>query len=268
MVAGIAVQLLGSGLAGLSRIVPGDPLFYLAFALLYASLPLADFVIFRRLWRIPAAGLVALNNKRIANDVVLGYAGEAYFYAWARARSAMVAAPFGAVKDVSILSAIAGNMMTLAMIMLALPFSGAFLKPHEINALVGSIVILIAMSLPFFVFSKRVFSLPRRLLWWVFWVHAARLITGTALLGLAWALALPGVPIEQWLLLSAARLLVSRLPFVPNKDLVFANFAILLIGQGNDLANVVAFTAALTLVVHAVLIAIYASYAVIKERMT
>ena len=121
MIAGLARELFGDGLAGLTRSVPQDPRFYLCFALLYMSPPTGDFLIFRRLWGIPIAGLAALIKKRIANEVVFGYSGEAYFYAWARARTTLVAAPFGAVKDVSILSAIAGNAITLLMIAVALP---------------------------------------------------------------------------------------------------------------------------------------------------
>ncbi len=59
----------------------------------------------------------------------------------------------------------------------------------------------------------------------------------------------PGV-VGMWLFLAAGRLLVSRLPLVPNKDLLFANFAIILIGQGEALSELVAFTAALTLFAH------------------
>ncbi|WP_216075134.1 hypothetical protein, partial [Acinetobacter baumannii] len=85
------------------------------FALYYVGPPTFDYVIFKRLWHIPLAGLVALHKKRISNEVLFGYSGEAYFYAWARQRTQMVAAPFGAVKDVMILSAIAGNAITLIM---------------------------------------------------------------------------------------------------------------------------------------------------------
>ena len=121
MIVGLARQLLKSGLGGLSHATPDSWLYYVAFVLLYLSPPIGDYIIFRKLWRIPLEGLGALMKKRIANEVVLGYSGEAYFYAWARQRAQMVAAPFGAVKDVMILSAMAGNLMTLAMTALALP---------------------------------------------------------------------------------------------------------------------------------------------------
>ena len=268
MIVGLGRQLLGSGLAGLGRSVPMDPRFYLCFALLYMSLPTGDFVIFRRLWGIPlGGGLAALIKKRIANDVVLGYLGEAYFYAWARARATMVAAPFGAVKDVSILSAIAGNAVTLLMMAIALPLGHALMTPSQVQMLGGSAAIVFAMSLPFLIFSKRVFSLPRGTLWWIFGVHCLRLASGSILIAFAWHFALPDVSIGMWMFLAAGRLLVSRLPLVPNKDLLFANFAIILIGQGEALSGLMAFTAALTLLVHVAFIMLFSLYGLAKRKL-
>lgn len=267
MIAGLVRELMGAGLDGLSRSLPHDPLFYIAFALLYLSLPVGDFIIFRKLWHVPIGGLVALIKKRIANEVVLGYSGEAYFYAWARQRAQMVAAPFGAVKDVSILSAIASNALTLAMTALALPFCYDLLKPSQFDTLVASTVIVMATSLPFLIFSKRVFSLPRRKLWWVFMVHSIRVVAGAALLAVVWHLGMPQVSVGMWLLLSAGRMLVWRLPLVPNKDLLFANFAILFIGQDQALSNLIALTAALTLLVHVILIGGFSLYSLLRNRI-
>ena len=266
MIAGLGRELFGSGLAGLGRAVPHNPLFYIAFALLYLAPPVGDFIIFRRLWGIPLSGLAALLKKRIANDVVLGYSGEAYFYAWARQRAHIVAAPFGAVKDVSILSAIAGNTVTLAMIAVALPLGADLLAPGLLRTFETSAAITFAMSLPFLIFSKRVFSLPRPTLWWIFMVHAVRLISGTIFIAFAWHFALPEVSIGMWLILGAARMLVSRLPFVPNKDLLFANFAILLIGQDAALSELMAMTAGLILLVHIVLIASFSLHGLLRTK--
>lgn len=250
MMAGLARALFAHGLDGVYETLSQSPFFYLCFALFYISVPAGDYVIFRRLWQIPPAGLVALIRKSIANEVVLGYSGEAYFYAWARQHSRMVAAPFGAVKDVSILSAVAGNMTTLALALMALPFAYRALPPSVSTALAACAGLMVLTSLPFFIFSRRVFSLPRDTLWWIFGVHVARLLASTVLIALTWHFALLNVSLGMLLLLSAGRMIASRLPLVPNKDLVFANFAVLLIGQGHALANLVAVTAALTLIVH------------------
>ncbi len=254
MVAALAYELLGSGLAGLSRTIPRSPFFWISFALFYLGPPTFDFVIFRKLWRIPASGMIALHKKRISNEVLIGYSGEAYFYAWARQRTKMVAAPFGAVKDVAILSAMAGHAVTLAIVAIALPFGLQLLTQGDQRMLIGSVALLVAMIVPFVIFSKRVFSLARPTLWWIFGVQCARIVSGTIFLAFAWYFALPDVSVLVWLFLVAGRLLVSRLPLVPNKDLLFANFAILLIGQGEAVSELLAFTAALTLLVHVVLI--------------
>jgi hypothetical protein len=263
MIVGLAHQLLKSGLGGLSHATPDSWLYYVAFVLLYLSPPIGDFIIFRKLWRIPLDGLGALMKKRIANEVVLGYSGEAYFYAWARQRAQMVAAPFGAVKDVMILSAMAGNLMTLAMTALALPW----LPPLYVRPMLIGMGVVVVMSLPFLIFSRRVFSLDRKTLLWIFSVHMVRLAAGSLLIAFAWHFALPGIAIGAWLLLSATRMMVSRLPFIPNKDLVFSTVTIALLGENSDLSSLMAFTAAAILLTHVVLAAGFAVQSVIKRQV-
>jgi len=265
MVIGLGRELFGSGLAQLSRSVPSSPLFYLSFAAFYMSLPIGDYIIFRKLWGIPIAGLVALIKKRIANDVVFGYSGEAYFYAWARAHAKMIAAPFGAVKDVSILSAIAGNGVTLLMLLFALPLATNLLTVDQWRMVAGSGAIIVCTSLPFLIFSRRVFSLRKGTLWAIFGIHMARVVIGTALVAVTWHFGLPDVGLGTWLLLSSARQLVSRLPLVPNKDLLFANFAIIVIGQDTALSGLIAVTAALTLLAHMIFIVIFGVEALVKR---
>jgi hypothetical protein len=197
---------------------------------------------------------------------VVGYSGEAYFYAWARQRTQMVAAPFGAVKDVTIQSAIAGNAFTLILILMVIPFRQ--MLPADLgswSAIAGSAGLMVAMSLPFFLFSKRVFSLSRPMLWWVFAMHMARLTLGTLAIAFAWHFALPEVAMGTWLFLAAARMLVSRLPLLPNKEMVFASFAVFLIGSGNSLSELMALIAALTLLAHIVLIAGFAVHALVRR---
>ncbi|MCD2325153.1 hypothetical protein LQ953_14115 [Sphingomonas sp. IC-56] len=265
MVAGLARELFDAGLVGLSRAAPTNPLFYLAFAIYYLGPPTFDYVIFRRLWRIPLAGMAALHKKRISNEVLFGYTGEAYFYAWARQRTQMVAAPFGAVKDVTILSAIAGNAMTLAVVAIALPLGISLLTAVQQKAVLGSIAVIVGTSVPFMLFSKRVFSLPRGTLWWIFGVHCVRILTGSIFIAIAWHFAMPEVALGTWLFLAAGRLLAWRLPLVPNKELVFATFAIMVIGQGAALSDLMALIAALTLLSHVVLIAGFGLHALIKR---
>ncbi len=103
------------------------------------------------------------------------------------------------------------------------------------------------------IWRRRILSLSRRTLWAVFGIHTARIVATTGLNALAWALVLPDVAIGWWLVLSAIRLLVSRLPFVPNKDVVFAGIAVLALGQDVALSALMAMMAALILATHLIL---------------
>lgn len=254
MVAGIANKLFSGGLAGLEQSIPDSPMFYVAFLAAYMALPLGDWVIFRKLWRLPVSGIVPIVKKTVANDVVFGYSGEAYFYAWARQHANLTATPFGAVKDVSILSAIAGNAFTLLLLLLAVPFASQLLPAEMARNVMGSAAIILGISLLVILFGKRVFSLGRKLLWWVFGAHFVRSILQQLLTAAAWYFALPDVPWVIWLVLGATRMLVGRLPLIPQKELVFASFAILLIGHDGLLTGMIAFTATLTLLVHMALL--------------
>jgi hypothetical protein len=115
-------------------------------------------------------------------------------------------------------------------------------------------------------FSKRVFSLPRSTLWWIFAVHCARIVAGSLFIALAWHFAMPEIALGVWLLMAAARLLAWRLPLVPNKELVFATFAIMLIGQGQALSELMALIAALTLLAHVALIGGFSVQALVTRN--
>ncbi|TCP35865.1 hypothetical protein [Sphingomonas sp. BK235] len=253
MIVGLLHELLDHGLAGLRRTVPDSPGFYVFFLLSYFALPVCDFVIFRRLWRVPAAAFLALNKKRIANDILIGYSGDAYFYAWARARLEMVAAPFGAVKDVSIVSGITGNLTAILLGAVALPLGYELIDPDLVRIMLWSLGLALAVPILAVAFSSRVFSLPRRDLWFIFAIDWLRITITSVTIALAWSYAIPSVAVGMWLFLVAGRQLMSRLPLLPNKDLLFASFAFLVIGHDRALTDLMAFTAASTLVMHLLL---------------
>ena len=99
-------------------------------------------------------------------------------------------------------------------------------------------------------FRKTLFSLPRAELRQVTLLHVVRIVVSNGLNALCWHLALPDVGVEWWLLLSAMRLLISRLPFVPNKDVVFAGVAVFLIGHDAEIGTLMTMMATLILATH------------------
>lgn len=243
-------QFHGLDPASLWAMVPGSIAFWAAFALYYLAGPLSEWVIFRRLWAIPAEGFAALLRKLVSNEILLGYLGEVYFYAWARRSAKITTAPFGAIKDVTILSALVGNGVTLVMVAFAVPLLGAVdarLNSWEVG---GSILFVLATSLVAMLLRKRLFTLPRAELWVVAGIHLLRIIATTVLAAMMWHMLLPGIPLSWWILLGTLRQLVSRLPFLPNKDVVFAGMAAFLIGRDNEIVSAMALMASLILAAH------------------
>ncbi len=250
VLAAAVMQLAQVNLAQVAAMVPTSPAFWAVFALSYFAGPLGDFVIFRRLWQIPADGFLALLRKLIGNELITGYVGDLYFYTWARQRTAMVAAPFGAVKDVAILSAMAANAVTLVLMLLAYPLIGQLRLGIDSQAVVASVALMLVISSGILLFRKKLFSLPPADLWFVAGVQSARVVGTLVLTGWCWALALPTEGLQMWVLLSAMRMLLSRLPFLPNKDVVFAALAVFMIGQDAEVGALMAMMASLLLVTH------------------
>jgi len=253
LLAALASKLASIGFAELLRGIPASPIFWTAFAAYYLALPASEWIIFKRLWNIPRAGFFALLRKLVSNEILFGYSGEAYFYSWARHRAKMVAAPFGAIKDVSILSAVAGNLMTLAMLALAWPVFGQVAPELHGRTVALSAAVIIGLSFLLLAFRHRIFSLSRSDLRMIFAVHIGRLLLTTLLSGVMWHSALPSVSTGWLLVLATLQLVVTRLPFIPNKDLVFASIALFLIGHDGAIGPLIAMIAGLILLVHLVL---------------
>jgi len=244
------------GFAKSLKTLPTNLTFWLAFAGYYLALPSSEWLIFRRLWKIPFAGFVALLRKMVSNEVLLGYSGEVYFYTWARARTQLTTAPFGAIKDVSILSALAGNVITLLMLVLAWPLVETVAPQVHAKTVLLSAAAMLGVSMLVLLFRSRVFSLQNAQLRGIFAIHILRLVVTTILSGVMWHAALPDVSLAWLILLATLQLLVTRLPFVTNKELVFASLAIFLIGNDGTVATLIAVIASCILATHLLLGAI------------
>lgn len=254
----ISIAILGATLLALRHfdttpirdMLPANPIFWLVFVLSYMLTPLSEFMIFNRLWSLPAAGMGALLRKRLSNEMLVGYSGEVYFYSWAREHGSVTNTPYGAIKDVAILSALAGNLVTLFLLLPALPLLATHEGVIDAQLMTWSIAIVGGTSAIAVLFRKRLFSLPREERRFVLAVHFVRIIGSLALTALLWHLVLPDVGLSWWFLLVTLQQLLSRLPLLPNKDVVFAGLAILLIGPHVAITSLMALMAGLILAAH------------------
>ena len=160
------------------------------------------------------------------------------------------AAPFGAIKDVTILSALTGNLFTLLMVLVTAPFLGSLPLGINSSAFIASASFILISSVAALFLRKRLFTLPRRELWFVAGAHTARIVISALLAAVMWHLLLPSVALSWWLILSAARQLLSRLPFLPNKDVVFAGLAVFLVGSDQQIIAAMTLMATLILAAH------------------
>lgn len=241
----VVARFLGrADLIALGQLLPASAAFWVGMALLLSIQPIADYIIFRGLWPLPLiGGLTALLRKSASNELLFGYSGELQFYLWARRNASIPGSPFGAVRDVAVLSALAGNTVTLALLLAAIAVPGP-LEFGVMNAhILWSGVLLVASSMAVMLFRHRLFALSRAQFWRIAAIHTARSIAVTLMFGLLWAMVMPGVSLGWWLLLSAARQFVTRLPFLPNKDLVFAGLAAGMLHNVPNVADTVALVA-------------------------
>ncbi|WP_336973664.1 hypothetical protein [Sphingobium aromaticiconvertens] len=267
LLAAVFVQLGSIDFPLLLGLVPRTLLFWGVFALTYSLTPLFDWFIFNRLWSIPAGGLAALFRKRLSNELLLGYVGDVYFYTWARRHVRMAGSPFGAVKDSAILSGVMGNVVTLAMLALTFPLLSSLRLAIDGRTLGISLGILVLTSLVPMLLGRRIFSLPAPKRRMVAAVHFTRIVANLLLYAWLWHLMLPDVALSWWVMLSTVRLVLSRLPLVPNKDVLFAGVATFLVGREGEIAEILALLASLLLATHLLVGLLLGGTGIIRRQM-
>lgn len=251
---GISILILGAVLYQLRfldferlwSILPASALFWAAFLIRFFVGATTDWLIFRRLWSLPVSGFVPLLRKMVSNSLLLGYSGELYFYAWARRNSAISAAPFGAIKDVAILSALAGNLVTLILVVICWPSFELLQHDDLAKGLEWSIVIVLGTSLLITLLRGRLFTLPRADLRAVLGLHFGRILVDLVLTAYILFSLIPGVALGWLLFIATLRMLIGRLPLLPNKELAFAALATFFLGQDNVLVAAMTVTATLS----------------------
>ncbi len=205
--------------------------FYLVLLLPFFVQPVADLIIYRNLLGVGRLlPLSVMLRKRYMNNVMVDYSGEAYFFFWARKNLDLKKGVLlHAVKDTNVLSA--GAALAIVWLMLlALVASGvmklpSFLPAHMWTLVsVGSLPLVLCLAL--IIGGRRVTALSRGDVATTFAIHLARSVAALALEFALWWLsgALPSAAV--CLEFTALRLLVTRLPLVPNKELVFVGVGI------------------------------------------
>ncbi len=206
--------------------------FYALLFVAYVILPFSEILVYRLLWHRPLGRhALVFFRKRIYNNDILGYSGEAYLCLWARTALALPQALIlRTVRDSNVLSAVASTALVALLLVillatgqlhLALPAEARMISYGIVGALVAGLLMALALR-----FRSSLTSLPARLGWQVFSLHAARYMLGQSVLLGQWIVALPHVPISSLFTLLSVQMMVSRIPLLPSRDLIFISAGI------------------------------------------
>lgn len=234
LVAYLALQLSRIGWSQVLGSVPTKPWFYLAFGAFYFTVPLYEGLALRLLWQCPLRrSFPALMKKRVYSRQLLDYSGEAYLYWWSKNNIDRPARELvHSLKDNIIISSTMSALVAVAA-MLGLLLGGYVVLPAGMQyratyliAVATGLVVLLALTVKF---RRRIFWLPRRTMAMLAGIHAARLVSLLVLQLLMWTTVDASVPLSSWLSLLSVELIIARIPFLPNRDLV-------LLGTGMQMA--------------------------------
>jgi len=233
----LASQITAVGWAEVWASLPTTPWFYVLLLLMYATLPLTEMVLYGRAWNADSAWalLPALLRKRVLNNDVLGYSGEAYFSVWAHRHTNLGSRTIlGTVKDTILLSSLAST--SVAFLLLAVFFLAGQLDrltqhlPAQSSTLGTGVVLVVLVVSVGVSFRRTIFSLSSSLLLFIGAGHLARFLLINGLQVTQWAVVIPEVPAERWITLLALYIVVNQVPFVPSRDLVFMSAGVGLSG--------------------------------------
>ncbi|GBR04629.1 hypothetical protein AOE01nite_33020 [Acetobacter oeni] len=205
--------------------------FYLIQFVPYGVQPVSEWVIFCRLLDVSGQlPLFVLFRKRYLNSVLIEYSGEAYFFFWAQKKLRITRDNLlHVVRESALLSGGAGLMMVWVVLVIFLLFSGAsvpLLAGSRRWMLLGASTLPLVPCLVLMLGGTRLTRLTRWEMFWTFGAHFARSGVTLALEFASWWFS--GALSSAFLCFEfvALRLIVTRLPLVPAKDILFVGLGL------------------------------------------
>jgi len=254
---------------------PINPGFYILLVLQFFLQPFGDFFVYRNLWgRANTPPMKVILKKRLMNTFMLDYSGEAFFYFWAQARLKLAPGMLvHGIKDSNVLSGGAGLVMVYVMVLLLLATGGlqvpaglSIPNGHQgwLYVLAGAVPLILCAGLV--LGRRKLTALSASQIATTFGIHFTRSALVLAVEFGLWELsgALPSA--VACLQFVALRLVVTRLPLVPNKDLIFVGAGIAAAGVTKLAVTPVATVLVILAAADLVLAATVASFAWLLDR--
>jgi hypothetical protein len=207
--------------------LPTNPIFYILFCINYFLLPFSEVLSYSRSWDISVKSSISVFlKKRVFNKDVMGYSGEVQLFAWARNHLNLSKKEiFKVIRDNNILSSIATTL--IAFILLIVFFSTGqislldYIKSENIVTYISIGIIVTIVIGVLYHYRRFFFSMEKKTAFSVFSIHTIRFVIVNILQVVMWYVVMPEIPIRVWLTYLSMTLILSRIPFLPNKELVF-----------------------------------------------
>lgn len=236
LLAGIVVYLIFKlsqvGWLEVLGALPESPWFYFFFVLRFLAVPVSELALYEIIWSLPLVRhFFVFIRKRVYNFAVMGYSGEAFLTLWARRRLHLSHKKIlVGVKDNNLLSAFASNAATVILVA-ALALTGgleAGLKAFPGAGWLFALAFLSAgtLSVLVMIFRDKLMALPKGIMPKLIGVHSGRQTLIILLHAAMYASAIPGAPLMAWMTFIAMQLVLSRVPFLPNQDIVYLGAAL------------------------------------------
>lgn len=228
----LTYQLTIIGWGNVWNSLPTQFAFYLLFVLMYFQLPLFEVLIYRITWTFTFFRSIPIFLlKRVYNTDLLGYSGEVYFYMWARKHlSRGEREIFMIIKDNNIISSVASTIVAFGLLSIFL-FSGQikileWIIDQNQAYFWGGILITIILVFLFIRFRQFVITMPLKSAYKIFGIQMFRLILLQVMNVLMYYVVIPEAPLYVWFTLISVEIILSRIPFLPNRDLIFVGMSI------------------------------------------
>lgn len=229
-------ELSRIGWQDVGKSLPVQPLFYFLVFVLFIQLPLIEVVIYRLSWIFN--GLKAIPVffiKTVYNKHVMGYSGELYFFVWAKKNVSLpVKQIFRTVMDINILSTLASTFV--AVLLLSVFFFTGQIRPitdfieTDNVYLIATLILILVLGILIIRFRRFVIVMPVKTALSVFSIHTARLFIMHSINVWMYYIVLPDTPLYVWFTLLSIEIVLSRIPILPNRDLIFTGIGISVAG--------------------------------------
>lgn len=266
-------QFLEIGWQKVLSSLPTNPFFYLLYIPFFFALPISELFIYRILWKIRFRDIwPALLVKKVYNSDVVGYSGEVFLFNWAdRSIDKKTFDVMREVKDNNVISSIVSTFFTLLVLLLFFEsnpstFNHWFQKIPN-NELWYLLIAVAITGILVYKFRNYLVSLPLKKSSEISSIHFIRHCFVFFIQVLQWHIVLPGVPMYVWFTFMAVQLVMTRLPILPNMDLIFLSISIQLTkAMGAPLAAITAIMTIDTVMGKSMHLLIYSYYQVFSKK--